>query len=115
MVRGTPERCSSANPASRFATNLDRHLPTVAWEHRNSAATAWLLLPWAPASTTPRSQRQARRALRTARPPRQCLLLLLRQDQRSLGTTTLCHAQPPSLRTPTRPLPPKFPHRRDLL
>src|SRR3954447_22828420 len=50
-VRGTPERCSSANPTSRLATNRDRHLPTVASLHPSSAATAWLVLPWAHAST----------------------------------------------------------------
>jgi hypothetical protein len=44
-VCGAPERYSSAKPFSRFSTNRDRHLPTVACETPTSAATAWLVLP----------------------------------------------------------------------
>src|SRR5215218_5852708 len=50
-VRGTPERCSSARPVSRLATNRDRHFPTVAWLQPNSAATTWFVLPSAQPNT----------------------------------------------------------------
>jgi hypothetical protein len=50
-VRGTPERCSSARPFSRFATNRARHLPTVAWLQPSSLATTWFVFPSAHANT----------------------------------------------------------------
>ena len=43
--RGPPGRGSSINPSNRFSTNRPRHLPTVAVEQPNRAATAWLSKP----------------------------------------------------------------------
>src|SRR3974390_1302009 len=74
MLRGTPERCSSARPFNLLARNRDRHLPTVAGEQPNSAATARLVLPAAQAKTildlnARLCELDGRRAQRASAPP----------------------------------------------
>ena len=51
MDRSRPGRASSTSPSRRCSTNRARHLPTVALEHRRSAATLLLSAPSAHAST----------------------------------------------------------------
>ena len=44
-VRGLPGLASSTSPSSRLSKNRDLHLPTVACDTLNSAATAVFVLP----------------------------------------------------------------------
>ncbi len=90
-VRGTPERCSSARPFSRLATNRERHLPTVVPVQPSSAATAWFVLPSAQPSTILDRKRQALGAGRPARPSGQGVAFFVTQHQDSFRSTSSGH------------------------
>ena len=70
MEGSRPGRASSTRPSRRCSTNRDRHLPTVAVEHRRSAATLVLSAPAAHASTM--RERSARDCVDFARRTHRC-------------------------------------------
>jgi hypothetical protein len=107
-VRGTPDRCSSARPFNRFAPNRARHLPTVAWLQPSSRAATWFVLPAAQASTIlDRNAKLCGLFGRRAQRP-SVSRLFLAQHQRSLRSTTFCHAHPHRCASRTRPAGRKF-------
>ncbi len=96
-VRAAPGRGSSNNPSRRFSTNRRRHLPTVAWFIRRSAATVWLVAPVAHGQDDPCPQSQRLSALASPGQAFEDLALLVAQHQLCFRSSPWWHRRLPSL------------------